>query len=436
MREAARRAHGPVYQVRGRSSAPVWLWLASALFVVYGTTLPFDFETSLARERLAKMVLNPLLAPGGARRLSIPDAVQNMLLFAPFGAFGVLTLRRRVSATSSVVATTLLGLALAVLVETAQLFTRDRAAATSDLLTNTLGALGGGVAVLSLVAAVPGALEPLRLRGLLDGPVFYPLVIAAGVLVVSAWHPFAFTLDVSAVVSKVRLLLSDPWRVSMTGDEGVGFVVHALFALAAGLYVRQHGARRPAMVAVLAGSVLALVLEGAQLLVESRMPGLEDVAIHIAGVAAGASVATRFPARWPPRRWLVVLFLATAVAGTLEAVTPPASPALHSGVPVYSRASLESISHMVELVLVYFPLGFCAGLATRQPSRWGAAVILAVLPILVLVEGVEIAVRSSFGGADIGVGMLGALIGAWLGAPGRLAFERWREAQAHTIEIV
>lgn len=436
MREAARRGHGPVYQVRGRSSAPVWLWLASALFVVYGTTLPFDFETSLARERLAKMVLNPLFAPGGARRLSIPDAVQNMLLFAPFGAFGVLTLRRRVSATSSVLATTLLGLALAVLVETAQLFTRDRAAATSDLLTNTLGALGGGVAVLSLGAAVPGALEPLRLRGLLDGPVFYPLVMAAGVLVVSAWHPFAFTLDVSTVVSKVRLLLSDPWRVSMTGDEGVGFIVHALFGLAAGLYVRQHGARRPAMVALLAGSVLALALESAQLLIESRMPGLEDVALHIAGVATGASVAARFPAGWPPRRWLIVLVLATAVAAMLEAATPAASPARHPGGPVYSRVSLESISHMVELVLVYFPLGFCAGLAARQPSRWWTAVILAVLPILVLVEGVEITVRSSVGGADIGVGMLGALAGAWLGAPGRLAFERWREAQAHTIEIV
>ena len=436
MREAERQGPDPVYQVRGRSSAPVWLWLASALFVVYGTTLPFDFETSLARERLAKIVLNPLLAPGGTRRLSIPDAVQNMLLFAPFGALGVLTLKRRISATSSVLATTLLGLALAVLVETVQLFTRDRAAATSDLLANTLGALGGGVAVLTLVAAVPGALEPLRLRGLLDGPVFYPLVIAAGVLVVSAWHPFAFTLDVSTVVSKVRLLLSDPLQASMTGDEGVGFVVHALFALAAGLYVRQHGARQPAMAASLAGGVLAFALESAQLLIESRMPGLGDVAIHIAGVATGATLAARFPAGWPPRRWLVMLFLATAVAATLEAVTPSASPARHPGASVYSRAPLDSISHMVELALVYFPLGFCAGLATRQPSRWWTTAILAVLPILILVEGVQTTVRSSVAGADAGIGMLGALAGAWLGAPGRFAFERWREAQAHTIEIV
>jgi hypothetical protein len=91
---------------------------------------------------------------------------------------------------------------------------------------------------------------------------------------------------------------------------------------------------------------------------------------------------------------------------------------------------------MVELALVYFPLGFCAGLTTRQHSRWWTKPILAVLPILVLVEGVEITVRSGVGGADVGIGMLGALTGAWLGAPGRMAFERWREAQAHTIEIM
>jgi VanZ family protein len=435
MPDAERREGRPVYRVRGRSSAPVWLWLASALFVVYGTTLPFDFETSLARERLARVVLNPLLAPGGARRLSIPDAVQNMLLFAPVGAFGVLTLRRRVSTTSSLLATTFLGLALAVFVETLQLFTRDRSAATADLLTNTLGAFGGGVAVLTLAAILPGALEPLRLRGVFDGSAFYPLAIAAGAVVMSAWQPFAFTLDVSTVATKVRLLVSDPWQVSSAGDGSAGFVAYALFALAAGLYVRQHGARQPALAAVLAGALLAVALEGAQLLIESRMPGLADVVVHIAGVAAGAVLAVRFPLGWPARRWLVVLMAVTAVTAAL-AISPSASQPGRE-LAGHARASLDSLSHVVQLMLMYLPLGFCIGLTTRDGLRWLTVAALAALPILVLIEGVErVVAGSSPGWADVGVGLLGALTGAWLGGPGRLGFERWREAQAHTMEIV
>lgn len=437
MPEAERRGRSPVYQVRGRSSAPAWLWLASALFVVYGTTLPFDFDASLARERLAKVGLNPLLAPGGSRRLSIPDAVQNMVLFAPFGAFGVLTVRRRLSAASSVLATTFLGLVLAALVETLQLFTRDRSAATSDLLTNTLGALGGGVAVLTLASFLPGALEPLRLRGVLDGSAFYPLAIAASVVVASAWHPFAFTLDVSTVVSKVRLLLSDPWQASTAGDGSAGFVVYALFALAAGLYLRQHGARQPALAAALAGIVLAVALESAQILIESRMPGLEDVAVHIAGVATGAVLAVRFPLGWPARRWLVLLVAVTAVTAALQAVSPFASPAGRIDLGAPARASLDPLSHVVELMLVYLPLGFGVGLTTRPGARWWTRAVLAALPILAVVEGAELTMAgSSPGGADVGIGIVGAITGAWLGGPGRRGFERWREAQAHTMEIV
>src|SRR5206468_7017350 len=74
-----------------------WLWVVSALFVVYGTTIPFHFTSSRghARAKLSRVRLNPLVSPETGRRVSISDFVQNVLLFLPFGAFGVGTLRAR-----------------------------------------------------------------------------------------------------------------------------------------------------------------------------------------------------------------------------------------------------------------------------------------------------------------------------------------------------
>jgi glycopeptide antibiotics resistance protein len=436
---------GPVYARREPSATPAWLWLATTIFVVYSATIPFNFtfERETVAAHLARISLNPLLSPSGTRRLSAPDAVQNMLLFAPFGLFGVLTLRRRFSPAVAVTATAVLALLLAVLVETLQLFTLDRTTSTSDLLTNTLGALGAGITTVTVLAGLPRAFKQLRERGLLDVAAFYPMMIAAMVTTIAAWEPFDFTLDVGSVAGKVRAFFGDPWQFRVVNDEGVTLVTYTLLALALGLWLRQLRVRRPAPAVIAIGGAFAIVVEGTQIVIESRMPGIEDIVVHVAGVVAGALLAERWPLGVSSRAWLGILAIATVVAAALQVLSPfNASagyrpPADFPFLGYYQRTTFETLSHVIELMLAYLPFGFCVALTSSGGNGWWMTTVIAAIVIALPIELAQGWVIGRYPDlTDVFVSALGALAGGWLGGPGQRTFERWRDEQAHAIEII
>ena len=68
------------------------VWAVTTLFILVSTTAPFHFDTSVesVSAHLSRIRLNPLISPDTGRRISIPDFVQNLLLFVPFGAAAVL----------------------------------------------------------------------------------------------------------------------------------------------------------------------------------------------------------------------------------------------------------------------------------------------------------------------------------------------------------
>src|SRR3989442_6863838 len=79
-----------------RSRVSLWLCVLSAAFILYGTTIPFRFIPSgrLVFVRWQELTLNPLYPRMGSGRTSIPDAIQNVLLFLPFGIFGAAAMER------------------------------------------------------------------------------------------------------------------------------------------------------------------------------------------------------------------------------------------------------------------------------------------------------------------------------------------------------
>ncbi len=103
------------------------LWLVFALFIVYGTTIPFDFgnDRGAVREKVAALSWNPFVREDGTR-VSIPDTVQNVMLFVPFGVLGAFACRQRFRPELVRVAlVTVAAAALSGFVETLQLFTVD-----------------------------------------------------------------------------------------------------------------------------------------------------------------------------------------------------------------------------------------------------------------------------------------------------------------------
>ncbi len=108
----------------GASRLPAILWLTFTLFIVYGGSIPFHFTADRAQvaDKLSRLRLNPLISPDTGRRASIPDVVQNIALFIPFGALGVIALRQQRSELTAIIGTTALAAVLSAAVETMQLF--------------------------------------------------------------------------------------------------------------------------------------------------------------------------------------------------------------------------------------------------------------------------------------------------------------------------
>src|SRR6476660_3968514 len=75
--------------------AALLLWLGLSVFIVYGSTVPFRFtaDTALASTKLSRVPLSPWISPETGRRVSVPDVFQNLVLFLPFGALGILSAR-------------------------------------------------------------------------------------------------------------------------------------------------------------------------------------------------------------------------------------------------------------------------------------------------------------------------------------------------------
>ncbi len=221
--------------------------------------------------------------------MSIPDLAQNIALFIPFGALGVMVLRHERAGATAIVGATVLAAGLSAAIETLQLFELGRTTSVSDFCANVSGALSGATAAAVLIRSSSVATVRLRVQKLMAVPQFYPLMVALVVLFAAAWEPFDFTLDVGSLVGKVRALQIDPWQFGSVRDEGVELVRYLLFGLAASLWLRRIGARGSTILAAAWGVAIAGGLEASQWIIGSRMPGLEDAIVHAAGAVAGAA---------------------------------------------------------------------------------------------------------------------------------------------------
>lgn len=401
------------------------LWLLFSLFVLYGTTVPFNFTTDhdVIALHLSQISPNPLVDGETGGRLSIPDTVQNILLFLPFGVLGVLSDRRGRSGWSGlrrILFVTAVGMALSTSVETLQLFTRDRITSTSDVMSNTIGALLGAIAAQSVRGLPDRALRFLASAGLINGRAFYPLMVAVIIICLAQWEPFDVTLDVGSVFSKLKSLRSDLWQYTGLTDEGVALTQFALFGAAVCAWLEQLGSARAVTLAIAAGVALAFGLEGSQILIAARMPGLEKALVRGAGVAVGAllwNVGRRGNARLG---WVALVTAATAIGAAIQMLHPfqwAPVPNPIQWLPFmnyYEVTSSNSFSHAIELLLIYFPLGFFFTTVLTLPRRSALATVV----VIVLAMAVPLEYFKSFivGRYPDVTGPCLSAVGGWLGA--------------------
>lgn len=416
-----------------RTKLPWVLFVASAVFIVYGTTIPFNFvhDRQTVFTHIEGLRANPFVTPEGRRRISGPDFTGNIALFLPFGLFGMWGLRRPESPAARVVALGAASLILSVSVETLQLFTVDRTSSWTDVLANTSGGVVGAVAGMLLRTSAESALAAATGAGFTEAATFFPFLVATAVMLAGAWEPFDVTLDVGSVIPKLRSFLRDPLQTGGLADEGVSFLQHALFASTLVVWLSDVGVRSAAAIAAAVGSVLAAAAEGGQLFIAARMPGLWDAGVGVAGALAGVPAGAAFLRSRSSARWWGLVFVLTAIGVAMQQLspfTPSAAPRPVQWVPFlnyYTFTTSETVSHSAELLLGYFPLGFAFATASRQRRRTRMIVTLtAALVIALPVEYFQQYIGDRYPDVtDIALSLAGAWLGAWGATRGRRMFD-------------
>jgi len=412
----------PVSTTPSRLASVRTFWLLITLFIIYGGAIPFHFSAGLsgAAEKLRTLPLNPLVSPVTGHRVSIPDAVQNVLLFLPFGVLGVLAVSARERSPLRVLRVTALGAALSTSVETMQLFTVDRVTALSDILMNTIGAGLGAIAAGTIDRVARRLLVRAEAAGLTSTDAFPPMIAATLLIVIAAWEPFDVTLELGTVSGKLHALARDVWQAGVPTDEGVALIHYTLFAVAACRW--REAIRRPhvALWVAVVGTAAAFGLEACQVAITSRMPSLEDALVRAGGVFIGIGCWRLAQGRVARTFWLGTMIVATAMAALVQELSPFDIAPVHRPfglmpfLSIYAHTTFDALSHVIELVLLYAPLGFVARTLLAGRRRGLTLALGATFLIALPVEYLQGWIVGRYPDVtDVAISVAGGWVGVW-----------------------
>lgn len=217
------------------------LLLAVGGLILYGSLYPFDF-TAPAPDGLQRFLTNWQLYT------SRGDMLDNILLFVPWGLFGMLTLgaKRRVLVASGL--TLSLGLVLSIGAQVLQVWLPTRNAAVADVLANAVGIVVGGV-IGQWMSDRPNDAARIRQRTSL------PALLLVGFVLIE-WLPLVPGLDLQLVKNQLKALWNGPPLSFGDVSARMAFGLLAGYLLAAISGLRLSLVLLPAvLVAVLIGKL-------------------------------------------------------------------------------------------------------------------------------------------------------------------------------------
>lgn len=173
------------------------------MLILYGSLYPFDFRVPLDGSDAWDTLLS-----GWAGRPGRADFLANILLYMPFGWFGMSALPRPAKTGMRLVLVALCGVALSVTVELVQYFDVDRITSATDVYGNSLGTIAGSLCFAGL-SAVPIS----HFIGVNREPIPIALVVFwAGY----RFYPYVPTTDVHRYWVAVSPVLYQP-RINIAG---------------------------------------------------------------------------------------------------------------------------------------------------------------------------------------------------------------------------
>jgi glycopeptide antibiotics resistance protein len=373
------------------------LLLAYTAFIVYGSLVPLDFSPLPLDEAWRRFQAMPFLHLGVESRA---DWIANGVLYLPLGFLAAWWLRRlHWWRAAAAVAAVVLGVALALGVEFAQVFFPPRTVSLNDVLAETIGSVLGALPVLA-----PGhrrmARPTLQHAGVRWIEAHALSIYAAGYLAFCLF-PYDVLISRAEVAQK---LASDLWGWWIAGQDGRPLVValqlgvEAALTVPLGVMLGGRGAGRPAASygrAVLVGLALGLGIELAQLMIASGVTQGASVLSRVAGMVAGLALwrrrerwsaeglraaLARTSLAWAPLYALLVLavngWFAYDWLGEEAAVVRWHEVRFLPFYYHYYTTEAHALFSLTSVMLMYLPVGVLAW-AWRRPARtaalWGAA---------------------------------------------------------------
>ncbi|MFC1822444.1 VanZ family protein [Thermodesulfobacteriota bacterium] len=414
---------------QAHSSVTKLLLLLFSLFVVYGTVIPFNFVDSRQEiiYKISRIQWIPFLDTSDNSLSSIPDIVQNIFFFVPFGFLGFwLKTRDEKGVLTRCVKISLLAFALSLSVETLQIFCKDRYAGTTDLVTNTAGAFAGFwlayiiSQIFIKIASLTQVKKYLTLRAA------YPFLVALIMVIINEWQPFDFSLDVSAVWPKIKGLIREPFIVSLVfRDELVIYFHFFLFSYVFTILLRNIGTTRYIIKAMVISIGVGLFLELSQIIIGSRVPGFQDVLTITAGCTCGGLFAGKVNFKGSAFFWSLLTFIITFISAGVRMLNPFHTVSAYRGfnwVPFlgyYERTTFIALSNFIEIMLIYFPMGFIIKFLYPQKESIFFLIVLIALGISFPLEYFQGWIEGRYSDiTDVIGALVGALAGAWVFSEG------------------
>jgi glycopeptide antibiotics resistance protein len=270
----------------------VIMLLLFCLFVIYGTTIPFKFAKEHSfLTNVAQIQRIPFFDNHGDRT-SIPDVIQNLILFIPIGFFSFFALIQIRNLVLRSGMSVLIGFSLSFLVEFLQLFTIDRTTSITDLITNTTGTMAGFFAGLvfftfeqriSVIPSIKNAFSHIESRA---------LIAAMILLACLQLEPFNFSLHAGTVFNKLKTFFSNPLVFSLNWrDSPILFLLSFITATQASKVSANRDIPK-----LSAGIILPFVMFYSfalvffQFIVISRTPGISELLTSWCGILSGFAV--------------------------------------------------------------------------------------------------------------------------------------------------
>jgi glycopeptide antibiotics resistance protein len=295
-------------------------------------------------------------------RASIPDIAQNIIFFVPFGFLGRFSLRNR---NRAIFVTVLLGGMLSLSVEILQLITTDRISSITDLITNVTGTLLGIWFYLFVMHIMKAVLFDSQMRSFLYSKRLFPVVVFFIVIVLHAMHPFNFSFDIGSFFQKIKLILTDNSYLDLLIKGELIILFHfIIFSFFVTVLLKEENIKNYKLYGFLLCISIGIALEMSQLIVISRMPGIQDILIVLTGSLIGNILAVKRLKRVSSKNKCILILVIVCLCAFTYFSYPykiTGEPESFNWFPFlahYNKNFFTGISNYIEIFLLFFTMGF------------------------------------------------------------------------------